>query len=116
MVSGNLAKGKVFGFLHVRSPPLGCADALSGNLGIGVDVVKAAGSVEAGIRLKDGTAGICKREVVGEVCNCAGIVQRKAIEEVVSSCHCHVGSGLVLCVGTLENGLSGHVQEKVLLE
>ena len=111
-----LTQGKVFGFFHVRSPPLGSTYALSGNDRIRVQVEQSGGSVVAGIVFQDGTASLGQGEVVGEVNHRTVITHGQAVEVVVGSGHAQIGGGFVLGVGTLQDSLSAEVQEQVVLE
>ena len=110
MRDGDKLHREVFGFLHIRSPPLGSTDTGTCNDRIREQIEISAGIVVAGIVFQNGSAGLRLREVVGK----EGLDD--AIEIVVSGSHRHIISRLVLGIGTFEGCLFYHAQEQVALE
>ena len=102
--------GKVFGFLHIRSPPLGSAHLLVGDDGVGIQVEEACGSIVAGILFQRAETGGSSGPGIGEV----GCHHVKV--PVVGSGQGNVGGRLVLGVGRSQGSLFHHVEDEVVLE
>ena len=105
--------GEVFGFFHIRSPPLGSAYFLTGNLGIGIQVEEGPGCIVARIFLQFGKSCIGCRE---------GVVEVGIVIPVVGSRHGQIAGRLVLVASSIllvtsqHSYFTRHVQEQVVLE
>ena len=107
---------QVFGFFHVRGPPLGSAHLLAGDLGVGQDVVQARGGIVAGSCFELAETRLTGRPGVVEVGG------NHVEVPVVGSGQGQIVRRLVL-IGALGHGgtaqhglLGGHIQEQVVLE
>ena len=116
LVSGKEIQREVLRLLHERGPPFGRTHLLVGDFTVCQEIEETTRGIVARIVPQDRTGRLALGKVVGEIGDRAGIILRQVVEPVVRSGDTHVSRRDVLGVGTRENGLTGHIQDQVVLE